>query len=220
MVPCLFCNQEWACLTTRILGSCITYWALKSSLDAIHKEIKVKPDIVMFPTTELEIVNINGQLPICLIVWGNSVGRFSLFMRTAGSGFEGRFWEPPWFFKKKSHFENCPGFQNLKKKNQVRQFSGSVVLTKFWAVGFQGRFSEVGSHKSWFAKNKTMICKSRFTGEKVHWASTGHGMKLSLAANLVLNWVCPVLSFSRTLSINHCCCYVYCSYKCSRALCI
>jgi hypothetical protein len=26
--------------------------------------------------------------------------------------------------------------------------------------------------------------------------------------------------FSRTLSTNHCCCYVYCSYICSRAWCI
>jgi len=29
---------------------------------------------------------------------------------------------------------------------------------------------------------------------------------------------CPF--FSSTLSTNHCCCYVYCSYKCSRAWCI
>ncbi len=46
------------------------------------------------------------------------------------------------------------------------------------------------------------------------------GMKLSLAANLVLNWVCPVLFFSWTPSTNQCCRYVYCRYKCSRASCI
>jgi len=46
--------------------------------------------------------------------------------------------------------------------------------------------------------------KKRYTGLK-------GGMKLSLAANLVLNGVCPVLSFP-TLSTNHCC-YVYCRYK-------
>jgi hypothetical protein len=147
------CHLMWSLGSKVLLGSCITYWALKSSLDAIPKEIQVKPDIVMFPTTELEIVNINGQLPICLIVWGlQHVGRFLIFMRTSGCGFGGRFWEPPWFFKK-SHFENCPGFQKFLK-NKVRRFPGSVVLTKFWAVGFQGRFSEVGSHKSWFAKIK------------------------------------------------------------------
>jgi hypothetical protein len=35
------------------------------------------------------------------------------------------------------------------------------------------------------------------TGKKVHWAS--RGMKLSLAAKLVLNVVCPVLSFPERL---------------------
>ncbi len=62
------CHLMWWLESKVLLGSCITYQALKSSLDAIHKEIQVKPDIVMFPTTGLEIVNINGQLPICLIV--------------------------------------------------------------------------------------------------------------------------------------------------------
>lgn len=33
-------------------------------------------------------------------------------------------------------------------KNSVRRFSGSAFLTKFWTVDFQGRVSQVGSHKS------------------------------------------------------------------------
>jgi hypothetical protein len=46
------------------------------------------------------------------------------------------------------------------------------------------------------------------------------GMKLILIANLVLNWICHVLFFSLTFSTNHCCYYVYCSYKCSWAWCV
>ncbi len=35
------------------------------------------------------------------------------------------------------------------------------------------------------------------------------GMKLSLAANLVLNWVCPLLSFPERFPTNYCSFYVY-----------
>jgi hypothetical protein len=38
----------------------------------------------------------------------------------------------------------------------------------------------------------------RKTG-KINYTGLQRGMKLSLAANLVLNWVCPVLSFPELL---------------------
>jgi hypothetical protein len=69
-----------------------------------------------------------------------------------------------------------------------------VVLTKNLTVGFQGRFSQIGSHKSGFAKEKTMICKSWFTGEKVHRASTGHETQFSSKFGAKLSLPCPFFS--------------------------
>ncbi len=72
-------------------------------------------------------------------------------------------WEPsvPFFG---AGSENCPGFFFPKNvfsfwessrfseflKNPIRQFSGSMILTEFWTVGSQGRYSQVSSHKLWF----------------------------------------------------------------------
>jgi hypothetical protein len=56
-----------------------------------------------------------------------------------------------WFFflKKVFSFWESSRFQNFFK-NPIRQFSGSAILTEFWTVGFQGQYSQVGSHKLWF----------------------------------------------------------------------
>jgi hypothetical protein len=46
------------------------------------------------------------------------------------------------------------------------------------------------------------------------------GLNLRLGPHLLLIWVRPVPFFSWAPSTNHCCCYVYCIYKCSQASCI
>jgi hypothetical protein len=58
------------------------------------------------------------------------------------------------------------------------------------------------------------ISKTRII--KVHWASTGHETQFSSKFGAELSLPSPF--FSWTLSTNHCCCCVYCSYKCSRRL--
>jgi hypothetical protein len=66
------------------------------------------------------------------------------------------------------------------------------------------------SHRGWDFKKQG---KKKYTGLQL-------GMKLSLAANLVLNLSLPSPFFSWTPSTNRCCCYVYCSYICFGAWCI
>jgi len=51
----------------------------------------------------------------------------------------------------------------------------------------------------------------------VHWASTGHETQFSSKFGAKLSFPCPC--FSWMPSTNHCCCFLYCSYKCSRASC-
>jgi hypothetical protein len=100
----------------------------------------------------------------------------------------------------------------------MRRFSRLVVLTEFWTTDFQGRFSQVGSHKLWLYIYTLLFlvffcfvsCNQRFLLRHETQFSSKFGPKLSL----------PYPFFSSTLSTNHCCCYVYCNYKCSRAWCI
>jgi hypothetical protein len=66
------------------------------------------------------------------------------------------------------------------------------------------------SHRGWDFKKQG---KKKYTGLQL-------GMKLSLAANSVLNLSLPSPFFSWTPSTNRCCCYVYCSYICFGAWCI
>jgi hypothetical protein len=74
----------------------------------------------------------------------SSVGWFSLFVRTVGCGFLGRFWKLPrfFFFLKKFHFENHVSFQNLEKF-WLGDFQDQWVLQNFELSIFKG-----GSHKS------------------------------------------------------------------------
>jgi hypothetical protein len=66
----------------------------------------------------------------------------------------------------------------------------------------------VWSHNEWGFKKQ---------GEKkVHWASTGHETQFNSKFGAKPSLPCPC--FSWTSSPNHCCCSVYCSYKCSRRL--
>ncbi len=70
-----------------------------------------------------------------------------------------------------------------------------MILTEFWTVSFQRRFSPI---MAWCIYIYTLnpitivlVFSCFFSYQKLFFC----GMKLSLAANLVLNWVCPVLSF-------------------------
>jgi hypothetical protein len=74
------------------------------------------------------------------------------------------------------------------------------IQKKIWLGVSQGWFSQVGSHKLWFFV--VYIYNYYFFHFKLFFGSLFsynqrffYGMKLSLAANLVLNWVCHVLSF-------------------------
>ncbi len=94
-----------------------------------------------------------------------------------------------------SHSEICFDYQNFFLK-LVRQFSGLTILKEFWTVSFQRPSSQVGSHKSWLFVLYTyitifLVSSCFFSYQKRFFC----GLKLSSAANLVLNWVCPVLSF-------------------------
>jgi hypothetical protein len=101
----------------------------------------------------------SGYLPNFWPVFGHITMSLQLL---GGSHF---LWEPsvPVFG---AGSENCPGsiyiffffyiffilriitvFRILK--NPIRQFSGSAILTEFWTIGFEGRYSQVGSHKLW-----------------------------------------------------------------------
>jgi len=121
-----------------------------------------------------------------------SVGRFSLFSENRRFQFLGQVLRiAPVLFQKISHYENRLDYQK-KFKNLVRRFSELAVLTEFWIISFEGRFSQVGSHKSWYIYISFLFffvcffsCNQRFFGD----------MKLGLVTNLLLNWVCPVLSF-------------------------
>jgi len=65
------------------------------------------------------------------------------------------------FLKKVFPFWEPPQFSKLKK-NSVRRFSESAVLTEFWTLDFQGRFSQVGSHKLWFFVIYNFFLQSAF----------------------------------------------------------
>ncbi len=87
------------------------------------------------------------------------------------------------------------------------RFSGTVFTSRFlhimlfWFYNIYVRFFGVIS--CFFSYHQFVL-----------WHETQFSSKF--AAKLSLP--CPI--FSWTLSTNHCCWYVYCSYKCSRAGCI
>jgi hypothetical protein len=122
----------------------------------------------------------------------------------------------------------------MKKKKKTKKKTGYVgknqqgllIRSTGLASVLNGR---VSMRMSWLNKvigkvRKTQHCNPLFghIGDEIsknrekEYTGLERRMKLSLAAKLVLIWVCPVLSFSWTPSAHHCC-YVYCNYKCSRA---